>query len=142
MDKLLQSSLSDMQGKLFEMSGNDGYDSAAFIKCFMNSPVAKGLDSEFDFMQWAGKEYIYERMQDEHPEAFVKSGKVFDNDVLFWIGYTYRRWHYYTGESSKEIYKIANAGIMNTSFLGYHTVDTEIAIDWLKEAKKRSPKER
>lgn len=135
MNRQLETALSDMQAKLFVMSGNDGYDSKIFIKCFMNSSIAKGLDSDFDFMQWAGKEYIYEKMHDEMPEAFVKGGKVFDSDVLFWIGYTYRRWHYISGETSKEIYKIANADIMNTSFLGYHTVDVDVAIEWLKEAK-------
>lgn len=137
MEKSLQLALSDMQARLFKMTGDMGYDSAVFIKAFMNSPIAKGLDSDFDFMQWAGKEYILERMQDEMPEAFQKGGKVFDGEVLFWIGYVYRRWHYITGESSKEIYKVANASIMNTSYLGYHTVAVEVAIEWLKESKRK-----
>ena len=136
MDKQLQPTLSEMQGQLFEMSGELGVDSTEFIKTFMKSDIAKGLDSEFDFMQWAGKEYILERMQDELPEAFFKGGVVFDREVLFWTGYVYRQWHYLTGESSKEIYKQANAATMNSSYLGYHTVDVSVAIEWLKEAKQ------
>lgn len=136
MDKQLQPTLSEMQGQLFEMSGELGVDSTKFIKAFMKSAIAKGLDSEFDFMQWAGKEYILERMQDELPEAFVKGGVVFDREVLFWTGYVYRQWHYLTGESSKEIYKQANAATMNRCYLGYHTVDVSVAIEWLKEAKQ------
>lgn len=128
--------LSEMQGKLFELSGNLGYDSELFIKTFMRSAIAKGLDSKFDFMQWAGKEYIMERMEDEFKEGCVKTGKVYDSDVLYWIGYLYRHWHFYTGESSKEIYKIANASTLNKVYLGYHTLDLDMAIDRLKESKE------
>ena len=138
MEKRLQSALSEMQAQLFESSGELGVDSATFIEAFMNSDIAKGLDSDFDFMQWAGKEYILERMQDELPESFIKGGKVFDREVLHWTGYIYRQWHYLTGESSKEIYKQANAAAMSASYLGYHTVDVALAIDWLKETKSVS----
>lgn len=137
MEKSLQRSLSEMQGRLFEMSGDMGYDSAVFIRAFMNSDIAGGLDSEFDFMQWAGKEYILERMQDEIPEAFVKGGIVYDGESLFWTGYVYRQWHYITGETSKQIYRQANAITMNTNYYGFHTVDVELAIEWLKEIKKK-----
>lgn len=137
MDKSLQRSLSEMQAQLFEMVGKMGYDSPIFIEAFMNSDIAKGLDSDFDFMHWAGKEYILERMQDEHPEAFVTSDNVFDGEVLFWTGYVYRQWHYITGESSKQIYKQANAITMNTNYYGFHTVDVELAVEWLKERKKK-----
>ena len=142
MEKSLQHALSEMQAQLFEMTGNMGYDSAVFIKAFMNSDIARGLDSDFDFMHWAGKEYILERMLEENPEAFVKGGKVFDGEALFWMGYIYRQWHYLTGESSKEIYRQANAATMNTNFYGFHTVDVELAIAWLKELKTKGTHQR
>lgn len=132
MDRSLQRSLADMQGKLFELSGNLGYNSERFIKHFMNSKIARGLDSEFDFMQWAGKEYIMERIQEELPEACVKDGTVFSQETLYWAGYLYRWWHFYTGESSIFIYRQANAKTMNETYLGYHTLDIEMAIDRLK----------
>ena len=139
MDRSLQLSLAEMQAKLFEMSGKLGYDSEKFIKAFMNSDIAKGLDSEFDFMQWAGKEYIMERIQDELPKATVKGegDKIFHPEVLYWAGYTYRQWHFLTGETSKEIYKQANATAMNTNYYGYHTVDVSVAVDWFKEKKRK-----
>lgn len=135
-DNTLGLSLSRMQGSLFEMSGVEGYDSQAFINVFMNSKIAEGLDSDFDFTQWAGKEYIMERLKDEYPEGFIKPGIVFDNETLYWAGYLYRYWHFYTGESSKVIYKQADAQIVNTMYCGYHTLDIEMAIDRLKEAKR------
>ena len=136
MEHSLQRVLSEMQGKLFEMSGELGYDSVRFIKSYMNSAIAKGLDDEFDYMQWAGKEYIFEKMQDEYPQAFRKNGIVFDKEVLYWTGYVYRQWHFYTEESSKQIYKQANAETMNIMYLGYHTLDVRMAIDRLKESEQ------
>ena len=60
---------------------------------------------------------------------------MFDNETLYWAGYLYRYWHFYTGESSKTIYRIADADTINTMYYGYHTLDMEMAIDRLKEAK-------
>lgn len=128
----LKYSLSQMQGKLFELSGQKGYDSELFIRTFMNSSIAAGLDSDFDYMQWAGKEYILERMVDEYSEGISQNGTVYDGETLYWTGYLYRYWHFYTGESSKETYKIANAKTMNSTYYGYHTLDIESAIDRLK----------
>lgn len=52
---------------------------------------------------------------------------------MYWTGYTYRYWHYYTEETSHEIYKTADAKTMNECWLGFHTFDVEMAIDDLKE---------
>ena len=87
----------------------EGYDSETFIRVFMHSGIAEGLDSDFDYSQWAGKEYLMERMQKEYPEGFSEQGTVFDSETLYWAGYLYRYWHFYTGESSKEIYRQADA---------------------------------
>ena len=115
-DKLLTRSLSQMQGALFEMSGREGYDSETFIRVFMHSGIAEGLDSDFDYSQWAGKEYLMERMQKEYPEGFSEQGTVFYSETLYWAGYLYRYWHFYTGESSKEIYRQADAETINTMY--------------------------
>ena len=57
----------------------------------------------------------------------------YSKEVMYWTGYVYRYWHYYTGESSRKIYKIADEKMMNESWLGFHTLDVEMAIDDLKE---------
>ena len=128
----LQLKLCDIQGRLFELSGKKEYDSAVFIKTFMTSDVAKGLDSKFNRLQWAGEEYLLAEVEDIAPLS--KSGKVFDKEILYWSGYLYRFWHYSTGEDSKEIYRQAPAKTMNMVYLMYHTMSPEIAIDRLKEA--------
>ena len=83
-------------------------------------------------MQWAGEEYILEELNDE-VNGLKKAGTAFNSEIMYWIGYTYRYWHYYTGESSRQIYRTANGQIMNDCWLGFHTLDIELAIDNLKE---------
>ena len=134
MNKSLQLTLCDTQGKLFELSGEIGYDSEAFIKAFMTTDISKDMDKDFHHVQWAGKEYIMSRMEDENSVAISNNGVVFDNETLYWTGYIYRYWNIYTGESSKEIYKQASAKTMQTVYLMYHTMSPELAIDRLKES--------
>ena len=134
MNKSLQLTLCDTQGKLFELSGERGYDSESFIKAFMTTDISKDMDKDFHHVQWAGKEYIMSRMEDENSEAISGNGIVFDNETLYWTGYIYRYWNIYTGESSKDIYKQAPAKTMQTVYLMYHTMSPELAIDRLKES--------
>ena len=134
MNKSLQLTLCDTQGKLFELSGERGYDSESFIKACMTTDVSKDMDKDFHHVQWAGKEYIMSRMEDENPDAIDSNGIVFDNETLYWTGYIYRYWNIYTGESSKDIYKQAPVKTMQTVYLMYHTMSPELAIDRLKES--------
>lgn len=134
MNKNLQLSLCDMQGQLFELSSDLGYDSISFIKTFMESNIAKKLDSDFNHLQWAGKEYILESIEIELGDKIEKNGKTFDKETLYWIGYIYRYWHFYTSEYSYEIYKQANAKTMLVTYLPYHTLSVELAIERLKES--------
>ena len=56
----LQLKLCDIQGRLFELSADNSYESSTFIKVFMTSDVAKALDSTYNRMQWEGEEYLLE----------------------------------------------------------------------------------
>ncbi len=134
MIETLKLALSDMQGKLFEMSRERGYDSESFISAFMTSQIADDLDADFNHVQWAGKEYVMERIENELKDKIVKGGELYDIETLYWMGYVYRQWHYYTGESSKDIYKQAKAKTMRATYYPYHTMSVEMAIDRLKES--------
>ena len=127
----IQSKLCDIQGRLFELSGAKGYDSATFIKAFMTSETAKGLDSKYNRLQWAGEEYLLAEVIDS--AKLTPGGKVYDKETLFWSGYLYRFWHFATGEDSREIYKQAPAETMNRNWLIFHTLAPEVAIEDLKE---------
>ena len=127
----LQLKLCDIQGRLFELSGARGYDSAIFMKAFMTSEVAKGLDSKFNRLQWAGEEYLIAELAET--AGLSMGGNVYDKEVLYWSGYLYRFWHFTTGESSKAIYKQAPAETMRRNWLIFHTLAPEVAIEDLKE---------
>ncbi len=129
----LQIKLCDIQGRLFELSAEKKYDSADFIRAFMTSDTAKELDSAYNRMQWAGEEYLLEEVVSAAGEALKKDGEIFDADVLYWIGYIYRYWHYYNGEDSAAIYKQAPVEIMKRNYMIFHTMDPVVAIEDLKE---------
>ena len=98
----------------------------------MTTDVAADMDKDFNHIQWAGKSYILSRMEDECKER-LKKGQVYDTETLYWMGYIYRYWNIYTGESSRAIYKQAPAKTMRAMYLMYHTMSPEMAIDRLKD---------
>ena len=137
----LQLKMCDIQGRLFELSADRKYSSSVFIKSFMTSSVAKALDSKFNHMQWAGEEYLLDEIVSSvGAEVFSKDGTIFSKDVLYWIGYIYRYWHYYTGEDSVKIYKQAPVNTMKRNYMIFHTMAPEIAIEDLKEIYNQSAK--
>lgn len=129
----LQLKLCDIQGRLFELSADKKYDSASFVKAFMTSEVAKALDSTYNRMQWAGEEYLLEEITAVAGDKLIAPGEVYSKDVLYWIGYLYRYWHYYTNEDSAKIYKQAPVGTMRRNYMMFHTMAPEVAIEDLKE---------
>lgn len=129
----IQLKLCDIQGRLFELSVDRKLGSADFIKAFMNSKTAKALDSSYNRMQWAGEEYLLEEVIEGAEGKLSLNVEVYSKDVIYWIGYIYRYWHYYTGESSKAIYKQASVETMKRNYLMFHTMAPEVAIEDLKE---------
>lgn len=133
----LELKLCDIQGRLFELSVAEGYDSEKFVPFFMNSNVAKSLDSKYNRLQWAGEEYLLEELKAEGNEKLIKGTNTFSSEIMYWIGYIYRYWHYTKGESSVIIYRQANVNTMHRNYMIFHTMDPELAIDDLIEIKKQ-----
>ena len=129
----LELKLCDIQGRLFELFLGTGYDAKSLVKVFMNSELAKNLDSEYNRMQWAGEEYLLEELIATCKDKLTIKKESFSRDILFWMGYVYRYWHFYTKEDSAKIYKQASFETMNVNYLMFHTMDVEVAIDDLKE---------
>lgn len=129
----MQLKLCDIQGRLFELSTEKGIGSSNFIKIFMNSETAKSLDSTYNRMQWAGEEYLLEEVLDGAKDNVNIEIEVYSKDMIYWIGYLYRYWHYYTGESSKAIYKQAPVETMKRNYLMFHAMAPEVAIEDLKK---------
>ena len=129
----LQLKLCDIQGRLFELSAEKKLPSAAFIKAFMTSKTAKELDSRYNRMQWMGEEYLLEEIVSSAGQGLSGSGEVYQKDIMYWIGYLYRYWHYYTDESSAKIIKQAPAATMKRNYMMFHTMDPVLAVEDLKE---------
>lgn len=133
----LQLKMCDIQGRLFELSADKEYGSANFVKVFMNSEVARALDSTYNRMQWAGEEYLLEEIAAAAGDKLEKSGEIYSKDILYWIGYLYRFWHYYTNEDSAKIYKQAPVGTMKRNYMMFHTMAPELAVENFKEIYKQ-----
>ena len=72
-------------------------------------------------------EVILEKCTDEN----------YDREEVYWMGYVYRYWHFYADESSKQIYSQADAPLMRSCYLGFHTMDVAMAVEDLKEIYKQ-----
>ena len=143
MDRSLEAALCDMQGKIFEMSVDKGYESESFIKVYMDSRTAAALDLPFNHAQWAGAEYIMSCVEEESAGGLLLSANLYDKQIMYWAGCLYRYWHYLTGESSREIYKQAPAAKMRVTYFAYHTLSNELAIAKLKESSgNKGPRKR
>lgn len=128
----LQRQLCDIQGRLFEISYDEGCASEDFVRAFMTGPTAAAYDRPYDRSQWMGEEYLFEEI-DEESGGLPRGGARYGREVLFWIGYTYRAWHFLTGESSRQIYAAADASLMARAYPGFHTLDVEMAVARLRE---------
>ena len=124
--------LCDIQGRLFKLSARRGINSAEFIKVFMKSATAKAMDSTYNRMQWAGEEYLLEEVIDEASNRFEKLGEVYSEELIYWIGYIYRYWHYVTSETSKDIYKQASVKVMKQNYRRLYMTTPEEIIEILK----------
>ena len=131
--------LCDIQGRLFVYACEQGCASVPFVEAYMLGYTAAAFDRPYDRAQWMGEEYLFEEV-DEASGGLPRTKDSFPEETLFWMGYTYRYWHFYTGESSREIYATASANTMALVYPGFHTLDVEVAIDRLREmgSEKRS----
>ena len=131
----LQLQLSDIQGRLFELSFTKRFASENFINLFMKSKTAADYGLKYNRLQWAGEEYLLEELIDEFKEKMAV-GVTYSKDEMFWIGYTYSYWHFLTGESSKKIVIQAPPKLMKRAYAGMHTMDMQLAIEDLKQLAK------
>lgn len=128
----LQLLLCEMQGRLFTLAAERGYDADKFVECFMKSKAAAKLDAVFDRMQWLGEAYVLEEVVDEFSLAPIAEPPSVSLEALFWAGFIYRFWHFKTGEPSAAIYAQADADRVLGSFAGYHTISNDLAVENLK----------
>ena len=125
--------LCELQAKAFENSIDKMESSSEiFIRRFMKSKIAKKLDNQSILDSNIQANDILTLVDEEYGATDYGSVKYTHNE-MYWIGYIYRYWHYYTEESSKVIYKQAPVETMKRNYLIFHTMASEVAIEDLKE---------
>ncbi len=129
MDRIINK-LCSIQGRLFELSIDKGYDSEKFIITYMKSSIANHFNSKYDSIQWMGEEYILDLLEEKF--NLIK-GKVYSKDVMFWIGYVYCYWSFYTFDSCLSIIETASPKVMLQNYYALHTIDVDLAIETLME---------
>ena len=122
--------LCQIQARLFELSVVKGYDSKNFINKYMNSDIARHFNSSYDDLQWRGEEYILDYLNEE---CSLIKGSTFSKDEMFWIGYIYCYWHFRTNETCESIYNTAKPDVIRSTYLGFHTISNDLAIENLME---------
>ena len=127
-----------VQGKLFKISASLSFESECFIRCFLNSELAKQIDGVYSSLPYLGEEYILESLQIEK-SGKLRTGKPFSQEELYSLGYVLRFWHYKTGENSKKIYKTIRKVEDAYYILFTHMDDMDEGIEMIKKlAEKKS----
>lgn len=122
------------QAVLFENSiEKTECSSAIFIRRFMNSDIAKRMDSfGFIFDSLDVTDAISE-VENQYGKSAYGTEK-FSVEEMHWIGYIYRYWAYVTDKSSKQIYKIIKPEKMRKLYFPYHSLDPVQVIERIKES--------
>lgn len=134
---IIDSKMCDIQGRLFELAFDKGFNIEDFIKEFMRSKLASFLDSSYNRLQWVGEEYLLEEIIDECGSKIRKEKSPLFKETVYWIGYIYRYWHYYKNIESKKIYHLAPIETMKANYFMFHSFTPELAIDELIEIYKQ-----
>lgn len=123
------------QAELFSQSlAETKCSSKVFIRRFMLSELAKRMDKEgflFDAVTVPDALHELEMQFGASEYGQIRFGK----EELYWIGYIYRYWAYISGKSSKQIYKIVKPEELRKLYFPYHSLDSEQAIERIKESK-------
>jgi len=127
--------LCKFQAELFEQSlAETECSSKIFIRRFMLSELAKRMDKEgflFDAVTISDALHELEMQFGVSEYGQIRFGK----EELYWMGYIYRYWSYISGKSSKQLYKIVKPEELRKLYFPYHSLDSEQAIERIKESK-------
>ncbi|MCF2553985.1 antitoxin [Faecalicatena contorta] len=127
--------LCELQAGTFEISIDMTLTSSEiFIRRFMNSRIAKSLDSSAILQTNLQSKDILDRVEEQYGTSEYGTLK-YTPDEMYWIGYLYRYFSYTYDLSSVQVYKIVKPKELRDLFLPYHTMDPSQAVERILEAK-------
>lgn len=127
--------LCKIQAEVFSASASkEMCSSLIFIRRFMNSQLAKRMDTDGFLFEACDINSIFEDINMEFGESSYGKEKYSDSE-LYWIGYIYRYWAYTHKKTSKQIYKIIKPKELKGLYYPYHSLDPAQAIERILEAR-------
>lgn len=123
--------LIEYQAKLFELSSENGYASEDFIRTFMYSDYAANLYCEGGWSTYNFDFYTLQMEIIEDDYGVTTEGPVWEEDLMYWIGFIYRYWYFYTGDSAVKIYETAPPAKMRDMYISYANENPDYIVDVL-----------
>ena len=121
------------QAELFTRSIDETEcSSGVFIRRFMNSELAHRIDNSGGVFDSLDISDAINEIETQYGKCIYGKVKYSPNE-MHWIGYLYRYWAYFSGMSSKQIYKIVKPGKLKQLYYPYHSLDPMQAIERIME---------
>ena len=130
-------SICEIQGDIFSLAADRGYDIESFVNAYLASDFCRRqFDTLYSHYQLADAGESWDNFYPEIKDRIKmhECGKYFRSDVAWWMGFTYRQLWYETEYSSAEILKKIPVNTMISLYAGYHTIDEEMAAERLIES--------
>ena len=127
----------DIQGDLFALAAEQGYEVCVFAEAYLSSEFCRrAFDCLYSRYQHTDAEESWEMMQPEIGSRLKKyeDGTRFRRDIAAWMGFTYRQLWYETGVYSARLVQKIPPREMARLYMGYHTLDEEMAAERLIES--------
>lgn len=128
--------LCSIQARIFERSiEKSASGSAVFVRRFMRSGVAERMDGGGYLFESTTDDQVIEDVEAAYGDKPYGSEK-YSPDEMYWMGYVYRYWCCWTGQSSKAVYRSIGARELRSLYYPYHALDVPQAIERIWEAKE------
>lgn len=134
MSNYLKSFICSNQAKLFAYAFSLGLDIETFIEEYMQSSVASKMDKSYSLLHTQSVETIFEYLKINKEISCKKNPKQKINlEAIEWLGFFYRKWHFLTNESSKQILRFLSPKEGLKGWYKYHQIDESEVIYIIKE---------
>ena len=106
-------------------------DAIDFVTKYMNSDIAADMDKDVATCHVWGTKQLYETFMSNTSVNKFDNALV-DSRALEWVGYLYRYWVWWLGDSSKDLINNYPVKSLLESYTGLHTLDPKESIYILK----------
>ena len=118
------------QARIYRYIASQGYDLPIFSDAYLTSDFCRrAFDTIYSRFQVADELECLDFIFPEINEKLVKNNTWFDEDVAYWIGFTYRQCYIETEIPSRELASRISFASMCRYYPGLHTLDENEALE-------------